>query len=217
MKRILITCLATTLVAAVAGAGTVTPIGEFVGTNSEDWESFDNYLDGGLHHEPDGASILGGLAEISADDRMAIYDPVLAAFGLGSSGPAQVADGVQGMGLDGLEVTATINFSEAVSDFGAYWGASTNNDDPKPINFRFYDLNDILIDSASFLYSRSTERDGMLLWAGWHSDTPIGRVTYNAEYAVTDGMQVNTSTTPEPASLALLAIGGLLAARRTRR
>jgi hypothetical protein len=217
MNRILIVCVVTTLVAAVAGAGTVTPIDEFVGTHNEDWESFDNYLDGGRHHEPDGTSIFGGIAEISAGDRMAIYDPVLAAFGLGTSGPAQVADGVQGLGIDGLDVTATINFSQPVSDFGAFWGASTNNNDPEPIDFSFYDTDNNLIDSASFLYSRSPQRDGMLLWAGWHSDTPIGRVTYNAEFTVTDDMRVVTSTTPEPASLALLAVGGLVAFRRNRR
>jgi hypothetical protein len=202
------------LLLPVAMAG-VTPIGPFTGDLTETWESFDNYLVDPDFYRDDPTTIMGGGASIS-NPVMAIYEPGVAVFGLGSSGLADVSDGKKGMGLDEFASTATITFTTPMSAFGAYWGAATFDDDDEAIvSVDFYDEFGGLIDSVTFAYAHQDSGDGALDWHGWLSDTPIASIVYSGDFVVNDGLQANFGGGAVPApGAALLGLIGLALAKR---
>ncbi|MHC4217339.1 MAG: hypothetical protein ACYSU7_02675 [Planctomycetota bacterium] len=210
-------------VARAAGAGTIVEVGPFAGTFSETWEGFDNYQDNPNTNEPSPASILDGEATITVA-LMSIYEPGVAEFLLGTSGAAQVADGVKGMGIgfEDFDTVALIEFETPVTDFGAFWGAATGSifGDPAAIAITFFDLDAAPIDTVTIEYSHSAGGDGNLDWHGWHSQTPVGSITYSGNFVVIDGMQVIPVPGPGgllPATLAGLCIRSTACGRGRRR
>jgi hypothetical protein len=213
LTNALLFALLGTLVSASAALGsTINFVGPFSGTESETWESFNNYLQG-PYYLSDPTTIMGGGAMIY-NARMVIYQPDCAGafFALGTSGPAQVSDGEKGMGINDIYnppngSTTTIVFNTPVLDFGAYWGEITGYGfpDPNTVSLNFYDGALNLIGNESFTYSRSAYGDGLLEWEGWSSSTAVKEITYSGDYIVIDGLQA--TQTPEPGSLMLLGTG----------
>ena len=219
MKQILSSvplCVAlavSTLFVAVA-SGDTTAIGPFVGDLTEDFESFQNYVDNPDFYEAQPMSIFGGtaLATTGSGSSIAIYEPNAGAtFGLGPAGSAQVADGEKAFGLDEIG-SIFIDFDQGITEFGGYWAATTSFSDPTTITFNFFDTGGGFIDTEIITYE--TNDAGVLLWAGWSSDTQIGSVEIFGEFVVADSLQANV---PEPGtSLLLLTLGALTCGRRRR-
>ncbi len=167
----------------------------FLAEAAESWEGFPHWFTDPL---PDisGSSILAGRGQIIKADFLSVYNTAEASLNLGSSGPASTFDGIQGLYAGG---GATVEFSQPITDFGAFWGAFTDFSgappfDPGTISVKFYDqaLNQIGL-TQQFTYSRSLQADGLLEWHGWTSTVPIRRVTYSSSsYGVAnDGMRIN--------------------------
>jgi len=207
-----IVCVVVGLLTASALAAVI-PVGPFVGDLQESWESFPNFWDDSDHFMDDPSFIFGGTAEIS-NAYMVVYEPPDYGFGLGYYGNAQVVDGTKGHGLDtGWPASsATIDFDDPVSQFGGYWGAADIDGYPTvPIDFDFYDENGELIDSVTVQYGDDTGQ-GTLMWFGWSSDVGIETVVYSGSFVANDYLQA--TLVPEPAALALLALGVLVLRRR---
>ena len=207
---------AATLVAAgAAQGGIITEIDPFVGGLTETWEGFDNYNEGNFFLD-NPTEIMGGGASIS-NPFMVVYEPGPAGFGLGTSGLAQVSDGTKGMGVNAGGQTVVITFDIPILSYGAYWGAATRSGfpDPNTVGVSFYTPGGSLIDAIEFEYSHSDSGDGGLDWHGWSSTTAIGRVEFNGDFIVTDGLQADL--VPAPGAMALLGLAGLFGTRRRRR
>lgn len=193
----------------------IAPVGPFSGAISETWESFLNsppFL-------PNPTAIFGGGASVSGS-RMAVYSP--GGLFWGSSGDAQVADGVKGMVIDEFSSTTTISFATAVSSFGGYWGAATVAPDLTGlVMLSFFDAGGGLIGSDSFTYDHSSNSDGVLDWHGWMSTTAIKSLTYGGDFVANDGLQANlVNSIPEPEIYAMMIVGlGVLSfvARRKKK
>ena len=206
-----IVCVVVGLLTASALAAVI-PVGPFVGDLQESWESFPNFWDDPDHFMDDPSPIFGGAAEISSA-YMVVYEPPDYGFSLGYYGEAQVIDGTKGHGLDTWPASsATIDFDEPVLQFGGYWGAGDIDGYPTvPITFDFYDENADLIDSVTVQYGDDTGQ-GTLIWLGWSSDVGIETVVYAGNLVANDYLQA--TLVPEPASLALLALGAVVLRRR---
>ena len=213
-RRILLGAALLVAVPVGAEAGIIT-IGPFVGSISESWESFPNYGNpGGPAHLADPSPVFGGSAEIS-NPLMAVYEPSsLWVFSLYTSGPAQVADGLRGMGMNDHSSTTRITFLTPVTMFGGYWGTVTGGAFPTPnsVALSFFDTLGAPIARDTFTYFRPG-RDGVLEWHGWASTVPIASLEYSGDYVVNDALQAEPI--PEPGTSVLLGLGlGALALRR---
>jgi hypothetical protein len=109
------------------------------------------------------------------------------------------------MGLDTFPSTATITFTDPVTDFGGYWGKATLFVDTL-VTVSFFDVFSMLLGTDVFTYNQG---DGALDWHGWTSTMGgIKTVTYTGDFVINDFLQANGPTViPEPASLSLLALG----------
>ena len=125
-SRIIIAAMA---VAAIVPSafGQLTSTGPFVGTYSEGWESYQNYLNNPNFYEQEPVSIMGGFGTVLTQNQdLAIYNPGAgASFGLGSSGPAQVHSGAQAAGLNSGADVFQVVFNSAVDAFGGWLGSAT--------------------------------------------------------------------------------------------
>jgi hypothetical protein len=206
-----IVCVVVGLLITPAPAAVI-PVGPFVGDLQESWESFPNFWDDSDHFMDDPSPIFGGSAEIS-NAYMVVYEPDADVFfSLGYYGSAQVIDGTKGHGLDtGWPASSvTIDFDEPVLQFGGYWGAADiDGYSTVPIDFDFYDEDGELIDSVTVQYGDDTGH-GSLVWFGWSSEVGIQTVVYTGSFVANDYLQ---ATLPEPAGLALLALGVLMLRR----
>jgi hypothetical protein len=188
-------------IAPASTALAVTSVSPFVGSLVETWESRANYATPTFHFEPSPTTIMGGGASIAAPS-MAIYEPPTNNFIIGGI-PAQVSDGSKALGVDGQAALATVTFTSAVSEFGAFWGSGTPSNG---VTVRFFDAGGTPIDTPIFFsYTRNggfSGGDGGLDWHGWHSDTAIKSLTFSGAFVVVDGLRANP--VPEPSSGVLL-------------
>jgi hypothetical protein len=207
-----------------------TPLAPFTGTMTETWESFPEYTWNNSPLGPtlgSGTSIMAGCASITGPAFMAIIRPAQfgSTWGLGSSGYAQVSDGVKALGVDNYPEyppsisTAIITWSTPISQFGGYFAAPTEPpyiypliiSDPAIITLRFFTPAGVLLSEESISYSHSppyygpSEGDGGLDWHGWQFSDPVGSVSITGCEVVMDGLQA--SVVPEPRSLALFGLG----------
>lgn len=190
---------------ALAGSsvGQVSDIGPFVG---DGLETFENIASPGTVSGP--VDIFGGDAR--ANDPFAGI--IMIALNLHSFVSGEEIFPYNG-NLMGGSVTGFVDFTfdTPVAEFGGYFGTA---DVLSGGSVTFYDANDVAIDSQAF--DLPLNEWG---WYGWSSSTPIARVSIagNANPGtpiVFDDLRF--SFVPAPASAALLAMGGGLAARRRR-
>lgn len=207
--------LLSVMIQASARAGII-EVGPFVGDLTETWESFPTTIEG----EPyllDPSPIMGGAATIS-NEFMFVYEPGVSDVSLGTSGVAQVSDGIKGMCSREAGVTTTIMFNDPIAAFGAYWAAVTETGtqigDPANILVRFYSETNTLLGTRIINYSRPA--DGVLEWHGWISDEPVKYITYFEDGVAVDGLQA--ILVPEPTtSMVFLVIAFWVKTHRTRR
>jgi len=205
--------LAASLLLAVgprqAVASPVIPVSSFSGNFSENWEGFTN---GPL---PMSVDIMGGAASITSSrpvPNMSVYHVGVDPYGLDAGGTAGVHDGIQGMGTEDFPdvYTTTIIFDTPVSQFGAYWAASTAGAPPPAfvsVDVFFYDAADVLLDGpVSFNYLLSSA--GALVWNGWAAapGEAFAKIEYVGSGLAIDSLQA-TAETPEPATLFMFIAG----------
>jgi hypothetical protein len=106
--------------------------------------------------------------------------------------------------------TASILFIQPISDYGAFWGSDTTQ---SLISLSFYDAADTLVGTTSFNYT-SPDSAGALQWQGWHSLTPISRVTYSGHAVATDDLRA--TVVPE-IEISALFLAGLIPLQSRRR
>lgn len=201
---------------AVSANATITPIGQFSGSLSETFESFDNYSNNPFFYEAEPFVIMGGGASVdSITDDIAIFEPSAGAtWGLVGSGGAVPSDGTKGMGIDSTGSGFSLTFASDQNDFGAFWALATFGG-PSVSNVEFYDSSMVLVGSTSFSYDHETTMDGILEWNGWNSDVAFRTVTFTGDWMAVDGMQAS-SAVPEPATMSVLALGALAMLRRRK-
>jgi hypothetical protein len=216
--------------ASTAAYADLTPISPFAGAYSEGFESFPardsaspppypNWTAGPL-------SIMGGVATISTksllpteQEKFVIYNTTDSKFGLAAD-YANVAEGYQGLGINNLSAKTTIDFTQPINEFGAYWGAANGFGYSGLIDFAFSD-------GSTATYTYSHPNDGNLDWLGWASDKPITSVSYIGAYVAVDAIQANPVPPPPPPpsnvpdaastlSLLGLAMTGMAALRARR-
>ena len=195
---------------ALAG---VTSIAPFAGSQSENWESFPNYIDGGFHTLNDPTSIMNGKASIS-NSSLTIYEPIAADADLGLSGFAATSDGVHGLFINPISDLTTLTLNAPIADFGAYWGEETFGIGTS-IGLDFYSAAGSLLGSDSFIYNHEATADGGLDWHGWHFSEGVNRIQINGSSIALDGLQANA--VPEPSAPLFALSGALLLLLRRRR
>lgn len=102
-----------------------------------------------------------------------------------------------------------VTFGPGVSSFGGYFADVFVSSDT---TFSFYDQqNNLLATSTKDFQSLA----GEMIWAGFTSDTLLGRVRISGDETAIDGLVIGSNKVPEPGTIALLGLG--LAALSWRR
>ena len=201
MKKQFVWAFAVLVLSAGIAAAGVTPIGPFTGYMSE---TFEHNLGNGTY------------PEVPLFDGSAVLDDTL-------SGIAVITNWWNGTGGQLLPYEGTlfggtptgsqiITFGTPALDFGGFIGTVS---DTAGATVVFRDPLGNLIDQVTADITPVTWK-----WIGWSSDTPIGsiQITGNGPMGNRpvqfDNLEVNF--VPEPASLALLGLGGLALLRRRR-
>jgi hypothetical protein len=208
-------CIATCLtVGNLSARADLTPISPFVGSLSENWESFFpvpvNYGTITLPIMNGGATIQDQTGTITEPDNNNT---------LGSSGMARAADGVHYAYIQGP--VTTITFNSPVDQFGAYWATYTFGSAPSRFSISFVDELGAGIGSTTLDYIRPG--DGMLEWHGWSSTDGIKSVIIGHQWQVMiDGLQADRAAAGVPEggpglAAAAVLIGLVVAHGRAKR
>lgn len=219
---LVISCMV--LLAPAGMADTFTPVSAFTGAWQESWETFPKtpsipswpyyaYL-------PNGTVIFSGHGTVAGGNPtgLDIFKAGVCCWGLGTSGLAQPAEGLQALGQN-AGMTVTITFADPISSFGGYFGAATGygNPDPAVISASFYGPSQVLLGASAFSYTHSSDHSGILDWHGWVFDVPVSSVSLSGNFVTMDYLQANPyAAVPEPASLILFGSGLFLAALRRK-
>lgn len=163
----------------------------FVGDHYENWEEF------GYKKIPNGTSILGGIATISAnDDNMETAKTFLMCTVYGKP-----IDGQTLMDSDRPTGLVTISFSQPVSAFGGYWGSGYKCYGDPPSILTFYDSSGNVVGTDSFKYVGN----GTLTWHGYQFARPVKTITRIAaddeEGFAVDGLQATVATSGKLANI----------------
>ena len=108
-----------------------------------------------------------------------------------------------------------IVFSNPAYKFGGFWG--TNYFLPNA-TAKFYDDAGIYLGQKTVNMPVSNSGSGIWMWNGWEFDVPVGRITISANHTNQLGLifcdTLSYTPIPEPTTIMLLAIGGLLLKKR---
>ncbi|MBS1716035.1 MAG: PEP-CTERM sorting domain-containing protein [Armatimonadetes bacterium] len=202
--------LSALVLATVSAHAVINPIGPFVGSMNDDFESYQDYNStGGLGS----LAVMGGGATFASNGgaQVWIYDVNVATWGLGGYGSALTTSGDQGLGLynNGSPIDVNLNFTTAVKRFGGYMASDSNLNGITTVDF--YDAAGALMGSDTF----GTGSNAMV-WFGWESTgNGIASIKFGNNLApVMDDIQADV--VPEPATLLAFGLGALALRRRRR-
>jgi len=195
---------------AVSSQAVINPIGPFVGSMNDNFESYQDYNStGGLAS----LAVMGGGAKFVSNggSQVWIYDVNVATWGLGSYGSALTTSGDQGLGLydDGAPVNVSLNFSTAVKRFGGYMASDSNQNGITTVEF--YDVAGSLMGTDTVGTGSNT-----MVWFGWESTgNGIASIKFGNNLApVMDDIQADV--VPEPVSLIAFGLGAVALRRRRK-
>ncbi len=196
---------------AASASAQLNPTGPFVGTSSEDFESFQNYnVTSGVSNLP----IMSGAATFTGSSEMWVYTPGSADWSLGGNGLAVVHGGANGLGLfnNQAPLGVVLSFANPVSAFGGYF-ADVDAPNFLPVEMTFFDEGGNQLGTAQTVTHGSNSMD----WYGWSSVIGIKTIQFGAGQApVMDDLQATAHAVPEPASMLVIGLGlvGLVRKRR---
>ena len=191
----------------------LSPIGPFVGSNSEGFEGFPHYNAGGVYAS---GSLFGGAAAFASSTNnpiMWIIQPGGAAtWGLGGNGSATVNSGIQAAGLFNNDNTHAfvLTFVTPVVDFGG-WFATVDAAFPDvPMQFEFFDVGNNSLSTDSVITTSSA-----YVWKGWTHAAVMKSVAMRNNLApVMDDPQINPMH--EPATKDIHGVGLLALAKKRK-
>lgn len=205
------------LLVAYLGAGSmaaadIIPIGPFAGEFSDDFESYQNYLEAGSF---DTLAIAGGAGEFSSDPansfQLYVIEPNAGAtWGLADYGDATTI-GEKSFGLfnGGGLVDVRLSLATPASEFG-FWFVTASDAGLSTMTVSMFDAGGTQLGSDQILDSFGNA----YIWAGWSSATGIASVRFTGNVApILDDVQI--TSIPAPASVLVLA--GMLTLGRGRR
>ncbi|MBI1333360.1 MAG: PEP-CTERM sorting domain-containing protein [Armatimonadetes bacterium] len=216
MKKLIMTAMFA--VPAALSLAQLSSVGPFTGSMSEGFESFTNSQIAG-HYQT--MSIFGGGGTLNSvpmnAEHMYVYEPGAGAtWGLGGLGSAGVNSGAKAVGFEDISANPSgdqngeILFASPVDSFGGYFALEASS----PAFLQFFDSAGMQIGTDQQLMSATN----VLQWQGWSSTVGISRIEIVSRdnYLAMDDLQANTSTVPEPASLAVLGLGAIALIRRRK-
>lgn len=196
------------LVSASALA-TITDIAPFSGDFLENYEGLPSQ--GVQLFLPNPITIMGGQVTLSTSEfpGLAVYDN-----GVHQFGNVLPSDGVQYLVTQNWGLTMRFDFGMAMKDFGGFWSSIDSGGNAADLNVNFLDTTNQSVGSVVVPTAGWTQ-DGVLPWLGWNSDVAFTAVEIQSSGLVQfDSTRANA--VPEPASLAVLALGAVALLRRKR-